>query len=48
MEVKCMECGGNYSLSSKTRRRIIYKCEKCGKELPVRKRPKDDSKEAKA
>jgi len=45
MEVKCSGCGGNFSQSSKTRRRVVYKCEKCGKEIPVRKRPKDQPKE---
>jgi DNA-directed RNA polymerase subunit RPC12/RpoP len=45
--VKCAGCGGSFSLSTKTRRRVIYKCEKCGKELPVRKRPKDESKDTK-
>jgi DNA-directed RNA polymerase subunit RPC12/RpoP len=45
LKLKCAGCGGIYDLDSKTRRRIIYKCTTCGKELPVRKKSPKQSEE---
>lgn len=38
--LKCIDCGGVYETASKTRRRIVYKCNKCGRELSIKKKPK--------
>lgn len=39
LKLKCAGCGGTFDLDSKTRRRVVYKCAQCGKELPIRKHP---------
>ena len=34
---KCERCGGNFEVDRRTRRRVVYKCTTCGRELPVKK-----------
>ena len=36
LEIRC-HCGGSFTESARTRRRVIYTCNQCGKELSVRK-----------
>lgn len=45
MEIKCNECGEDYIIDHKTRRRVVYTCPKCGRSFAIRKRTKKANKQ---
>jgi len=39
LKLKCSQCGeGELEIDHKTRRRVVYKCNKCSHEIPFKKR----------